>query len=493
MKYISTRDNWEEVNSTTTIKLGMVPKGGLFVPSSSPEISLEELKKCDDYGDVSYFIQSLFLTDFEKDNLRNIIKKSYSNNFDSLDIAPLYMLGDNTGILELWHGPTAAFKDLALQCMPHLLIYSLKAESESNNALVLVATSGDTGMAAMQGFSNLENTRIIVFYPNTGVSIIQKQQMITAKGENIKAVGVDGNFDNCQNAVKKIFQDSKLREMASRKGYLFSSANSINWGRLVPQIAYYFWAYIKIVKTGVIKWGDKINVCVPTGNFGNILASYYTYKMGLPIHRLICASNSNNILTDFINTGIYNINREFYVTSSPSMDIIISSNLERYIFDIHDADGKVVGDLYNQLKEKKSFSLSPDIHKKMKNLFYGGYATEKETMETIKRIYNTYKYTLDPHTAVGCHVLEEYRDKTGDNMPTILTSTANPYKFPTAVYKALSGKQLEDDIEASVKLKELSGMEIHPCLQDIDKKEVRHKDVIKNSMIESYVEKELEY
>jgi len=492
MKYISTRANWEASLSKDVIRMGMVPDGGLFVPESYPAVSLDELNGCRHYTDCAYMVLKRYLTDYGDSELREIVRQSYGQNFASPDIAPLYRYDDITGILELWHGPTAAFKDLALQCMPRLLINALHSYQESIKVMILVATSGDTGKAALEGFKNVEDTRIITFYPSEGVSLIQKRQMITTDGNNTGAVGVRGNFDDCQTAVKKAFKNRDLREKARQKGFIFSSANSINWGRLVPQIAYYFWAYLQLVKQSMIQSGDPVNICVPTGNFGNILSAYYAYKMGLPVNRFICASNMNKILTDFINTGEYNIERTFYTTASPSMDILISSNLERLIFDLAGRDGKRINQYYEQLKQTQSFSLEPDAQSEIKRLFYGGFASEEDTFHTIADVFKNKSYVLDTHTAVGFHVLQNFRKATNDMTPVILTATANPYKFPVAVYYALTGKKDMGDFDALNLLCEKTGMPVHQSLLGIENRSVTNSDVIDADSIERYIVKILQ-
>jgi threonine synthase len=495
MKYVSTRDNWEGTTAKDVIRLGMVPAGGLFVPGEFPSISLEDLKGITHYTECAYTIMKKYLTDFTDNDLKSIINASYSTNFASPDIAPLYQYDEITGILELWHGPTAAFKDMALQCMPRLLVNAMQSLESSIKVMILVATSGDTGKAALEGFRDVENTRIITFYPSEGVSVIQKHQMITQEGKNTKAVGVRGNFDDCQTAVKQAFSDMELRKKAKEKGYIFSSANSINWGRLVPQVAYYFWAYIELINKKMINWGDKVNVCVPTGNFGNILASYYAYKMGLPIQRFICASNMNNILTDFIQKGTYNTHRTFYSTVSPSMDILISSNLERLLFDLSGCNGKIIVNYYKNLQEKNAFTLEPDVLAPLQELFYGEYAGEEDTFKTMKRVFDEKNYVIDTHTAVGFHVMESYREKTKDMTPVILTSTANPYKFPVAVYSAITGEIKSNhtlsDFEALARLHEKTSMPVHKSLADIEGREVTNKDIIDTTGIISCIENNL--
>jgi threonine synthase len=491
MHYISTRDNWEAEESKAVIRLGMVPDGGLFVPESYPRINIDVLKKCSAYNVCAYEVMKHFLTDFDESELKGIVEKSYGKNFHSPEIAPIYQIESNTAFLELWHGPTAAFKDLALQCMPRLLINAMRSESDSINVMILVATSGDTGKAALEGFRDVEGTKIITFYPIEGVSSIQKYQMITTEGRNTIAVGVRGNFDDCQTAVKKAFQDRLLREAAAKRGFIFSSANSINWGRLVPQITYYFWAYLRMYKEGMIGWKEEINICVPTGNFGNILSSFYAYRMGLPVKRFICASNMNNILTDFINTGIYNIDRTFFTTVSPSMDILISSNLERLIFDLEGKDGGRVEDYYNQLTSHKSFSLTKEAMDIINTLFYGDFATEEQTYKAINNVYSDHSYVLDTHTAVGYHVLRHYREKTGDVTPTVLTATANPYKFPVAVYRGITGEEVADDFKALFLLHKKTNMPVHPCLLGIENRTVTNSDMIDPGEIGQYIERNL--
>ncbi|MBN2440134.1 MAG: threonine synthase [Spirochaetales bacterium] len=491
MNYVSTRDNWEPSEAKAVIRMGMVPDGGLFVPADYPEIQLNELKNITQYTECAITIMKKFLTDYDDHELKAIISQSYSSNFASPHIAPLYTYDNSIGILELWHGPTAAFKDMALQCMPRLLIHSLRSLEKAVKVMILVATSGDTGKAALEGFKNVDGTRIITFYPSEGVSLIQKQQMITQEGDNTKAVGVRGNFDDCQTAVKKAFQDKELREKARQKGFIFSSANSINWGRLVPQIVYYFWAYIQSVKKGMIRWGDAINVCVPTGNFGNILAAYYAYKMGLPVRQFICASNMNNVLTDFLQTGTYSTKREFHTTVSPSMDIVISSNLERLIFDLVLRDGKIVRKYYEELKQTNSFALDSGPLKEMQNLFYGAYAGEEDTFAIIKEVFHSSGYVLDTHTAVGFHVLKKYREKTKDTTPVILTATANPYKFPVAVYYAITGKKGLSDYEALQQLHKKTSMPIHQSLMGIENRKITNRDIIDPEEIETYIEHNL--
>lgn len=462
------------------------------MPESFPQVDLKQLQSLTGYPEIARWLLGLYLTDFDSSSLDRIIKESYSSNFASADIVPLVTLrNSDINILELWHGPTAAFKDLALQCMPRLLLYSMEATEKVDRVLILVATSGDTGMAALDGFCNQDKIDIIVFYPDEGVSVIQKQQMITKSGRNVKAVGVKGNFDTCQTSVKQIFQDEGLVRLARERGCVFSSANSINWGRLVPQIVYYFWAYNQMVAKGKLCWGEHVNFCVPTGNFGNILSAYYAMQMGLPVSRLICASNTNNILTDFINTGKYNLDRPFHVTSSPSMDILISSNLERFIFDVYSKDGDTIAGLYRTLQQKQAFSVSDAVKTKIQSLFYGSCASEEEVFATIKHTYDTCGYLLDTHTAVGYAVAGKYRQQTGDNTPMVLTSTANPYKFPADVYRAVTGFQEDNDFQVVHRLEQHTGISVHKALQDIENRKVLHVDVIEANEIYSYIKREV--
>ncbi|MFW6268658.1 MAG: threonine synthase [Bacillota bacterium] len=491
MKYISTRGNYKKVKSSEAIQLGMVPEGGLFIPEEVPtflEIDIRNMQK-KDYREIAFMILKRFLTDYDPDELKEMIYATYNKeNFGSEEVTPLVKLNENTFILELWHGPTAAFKDMALQLMPRLLVKAREMLEVEEDIVILVATSGDTGTAALEGFKNIDGIKIIVFYPKDGVSKIQEKQMLTVEGENVEVVGVKGNFDDCQTAVKNAFADSELNNYLKKNGYSFSSANSINWGRLVPQIIYYFATYADLLKNGEINFGEKINICVPTGNFGNILAGYYAFRMGLPVNKFICASNENKVLTDFLRTGVYDINRNFKKTISPSMDILISSNLERFLYEMNGNDSAKIIKWYESLKEEGKFSIDEETRNKIKNLFTGKYASEKETKKTIKTTFEKFNYIVDPHTAVGVNAFEKYSKRADDNLITVINSTASPYKFGRAVLKALKGKVIaEDEFDILEEIKTVTGEDIHRALVGLKEKENIHtrrcsKDEVKNEV-----------
>lgn len=484
MDYISTRGNYRIVKSASAIKTGMVPVGGLFVPDSIPQINIQKLKDLN-YQDLAYEILNLYLTDFANSELKSYINKAYnSKHFNNTDIVPLHFINDTTAILELWHGPTAAFKDLALQIMPYFLTSAAKKAQSNKEIVILVATSGDTGKAALEGFKNVEGTRIIVFYPKDGVSDIQKRQMDTTDGNNTYVVAVDGNFDDCQTMVKNIFADAEFNKTLNNAGFELSSANSINWGRLVPQIIYYFYSYFQIAKAGKINIGDPINFSVPTGNFGNILAGYYAYQMGLPVKQFICASNINKVLTDFINTGVYDSKREFYRTSSPSMDILISSNLERFLFSINGNNPEKIQRWYNDLQLSGKFKIDNSTLKNIRKIFTAGFASEKEVSIIINRAFKNHHYLVDTHTAVAMNVTLKYREETGDNTLTIIASTASPFKFNKTVYSAITGDDsISDEFALLDKLSNISGVKIHRAVKGLDKLEIHHKS--KTSISES--------
>lgn len=476
MQYHSTRDNTISVNSAQAIKQGLSVEGGLFVPESFPKVSADEIASLasKNYHERAYFVLSKFLTDFTDDELNNCIKNAYTKEkFETDNIAPVYKLNDNKYVLELWHGPTCAFKDMALQILPHLLTTSMKKTNESDEVVILVATSGDTGKAALEGFKDVDGTRIIVFYPNNGVSEIQKLQMVTQDGNNVSVAAVKGNFDDAQSGVKKIFTDESYKELLARNHFKLSSANSINWGRLVPQIVYYFSAYADMLANDEIKMGDKINIVVPTGNFGNILASYYAMKMGLPVAKFICASNENNVLTDFIKTGEYNKNREFHTTISPSMDILISSNLERFLYDLTDGNDKTISDWMTALNTEGSYKVSEDVKSKLTKLFHADFANDTETKATIKACYDEFGYVIDTHTAVAMAVYNKYASQTGDNTKTIIASTASPFKFNQSVLIALENCEYVANKDEFTLLEELhnkSGMNIPKSLAELKNK-----------------------
>lgn len=478
--YISTRNNYQKVAAATAIKLGMVPEGGLFIPEEIPRISVQKLKELKGaaYRQIAETVLSLYLHDYSPEEIKSCVEKAYNmQNFQHQDVAPLTEINKNTYILELWHGPTAAFKDMALQIMPHLLSLAIKKNESHKETVILVATSGDTGKAALEGFKDVPGIKIIVFYPEQGVSKIQELQMKTTGGNNTYVVAVEGNFDDCQSAVKEIFGDRAIKNRLDAQGYELSSANSINWGRLLPQIVYYFSAYLNLWNDGEIEEGEKVNFVVPTGNFGNILAAWYAYKMGLPINKLICASNENKVLTDFFKTGIYDRNREFKQTMSPSMDILISSNLERFLFEITGHDGEKIGEWMNQLNTTGKFAIESEFREEITKILAADYAEEEETLLTIKEIFEKTGYTLDTHTAVGVKVYTKYVQATQDQTKTVIDSTASPFKFNSSVLRALQGQEeLEGKNEFDI-LKELSsvtGNPIHPALKNLDQQPIRH-------------------
>jgi len=445
MYFESTRGYEKGISSANAIKQGIAEDGGLFVPSSEVNISIDDIGNMLEmsYNSRAKFILSKFLTDFSSVDLEECVDGAYSfPKFDNEKIAPLVKLNSTMSVLELWHGPTSAFKDMALQILPRLLVKSVKMTGEENEMVILVATSGDTGKAALEGFKDVPGTRIIVFYPVDGVSEVQRKQMITQEGLNVEVCAITGNFDDAQNGVKDIFGDKELSEKMLASGFKLSSANSINWGRLVPQIVYYFSGYLDMISNGTIILGEEINVVVPTGNFGNILAAYYAKKMGLPIKKMICASNENNVLSDFINTGKYSRNREFHTTSSPSMDILISSNLERLLYLLSDRDSEVVSNLMEELAKNGEYNVPENVFARISEEFFGGWATEQETFEQIKRLYNENKYLVDTHTAVGFEVYNKYLLTTGDvSTKAMIVSTASPFKFNSSVCMSIFGKE----------------------------------------------------
>ena len=411
---------------------------------------------------------------FDEEELSMCVEGAYkAGKFSSEKVAPLYKLSDTANVLELWRGPTCAFKDMALQLLPYLLTVSANKTVKDTEIVILVATSGDTGKAALEGFRDVNGTRIIVFYPNNGVSEIQKLQMITQEGNNVGVAAVCGNFDDAQSGVKKIFTDESYKDVLLHNNFKLSSANSINWGRLVPQIVYYFSAYADLLRADEIKAGDKINIVVPTGNFGNILAAYYAYKMGLPVNKFICASNKNNVLTDFINTGVYNKNREFHTTISPSMDILISSNLERFLYDLSGNDDSIIADWMAKLSTDGKYEVSPSVKAQIADIFVGGCADDEETMNAIKDCKENFGYVMDTHTAVAKFVYDKYVAETGDKTKTVIASTASPFKFNQSVLIALSGHGSvagQDEFSLLDKLSEISGMDIPSSLSELKNK-----------------------
>lgn len=461
MNYTSTRDNQLSVSSSFAITNGISRDGGLFVPTEIPKIDaafIESLIPMN-YIERARAVLPLFLTDFTKEELDEDTEGAYGTGFAHEKTAPVVNVHDNVNVLELWHGPTCAFKDMALQLLPYLLTGSAKRISGGKEIVILVATSGDTGKAALEGFADVPGTKILVFYPNDGVSPMQKLQMTTQKGNNVGVSAIYGNFDDAQTGVKKIFTDPAVRERLEANNMTFSSANSINWGRLVPQIVYYFSAYADAVAMGQIKNGEKINFTVPTGNFGNILAAYYAREMGLPVHKLICASNANDVLTEFLTTGHYNRNRSFHTTVSPSMDILISSNLERLLFHLSGNDSEEINRLFTLLAEKGEYTVSDKMLSGIRSVFAAGSCDDDKTKLTIADTFDNYHYLCDTHTAVAVAVYDEYRRTTGDTTPVVIASTASPYKFSAAVLSALEKKDAacEDDFAMLTRIEEISG------------------------------------
>ena len=487
--YKSTRDDSVKVTASQAILKGLAPDGGLFVPESIPSFdkSLEELSKMS-YKEVAYEVMKLMLDDFTEEELKACIDKAYDEKFDTDVIAPL-VKADGAYYLELFHGATIAFKDMALSILPHLLITSAKKNDVHNEIVILTATSGDTGKAALAGFADVKGTRIIVFYPKNGVSPIQEKQMVTQKGDNTYVIGIKGNFDDAQTGVKKIFGDKELEKEMAEAGFQFSSANSINIGRLVPQIVYYVYAYTRLLADGEIKAGDKINAVVPTGNFGNILAAFYAKRMGLPINKLICASNENKVLYDFFTTGEYDRNREFVLTTSPSMDILISSNLERLIYRIAGNSAKKNSELMESLKNTGKYEITPEMKAQLSD-FYGNYATEAEDAATIKKLYEDTGYVIDTHTAVAATVYEKYKKETGDDTVTVIASTASPYKFTRSVMDAIDSKyDSMTDFELVDELSKISNVAVPQAIEDIRTAPVLHDTVCEVNEMSSSVKK----
>lgn len=475
MKYISTRDaraNPEKISSAEAIKRGLAPDGGLYLPETIPTTDMDFIRSLAglSYSDAAAKILSLFLDDYNYDELREDCRSAYGAAFGD-DPAPVKKAGDNVWCLELWHGPTCAFKDMALQLMPRLLSRALAMTGEKRTALVLVATSGDTGKAALEGYKNVPGVAIKVFYPVDGVSRVQKLQMMTQDGSNVDVCAIRGNFDDAQSGVKRIFSDAAMRDELDIRGYFLSSANSINWGRLVPQIVYYYTGYVKLAMSGTIAWGNVIDVAVPTGNFGNIFAAYMASRMGLPIRRLICASNSNNILTDFLSTGVYDRNRAFHTTMSPSMDILISSNLERLIYLMTDA--ATTASLMGQLSQNGRYELPDEVLKKIRGKFVGYYADENATSAAIKRHFDKYGYLCDTHTAVALSCVDaDMSSGAADAVPVLVASTASPYKFAGDVFASLTGKNPPDGPAALCELAELTGTNIPAPLDGLERRKI---------------------
>ena len=477
MVYISTRDQSLRFTASQAIEQGLSREGGLFLPEKLPQLpDLNKLVPMS-YEQRAVEIMKLFLEGFSEDELRDFARKAYGpEKFDCKEVAPVVKLHCKTHVLELWHGPTCAFKDMALQMLPHLLTASMKKNGEEKTVCILVATSGDTGKAALEGFKDVDGTQILVFYPKDGVSDIQQLQMVTQTGENVGVCSVVGNFDDAQTGVKKIFSDVQFRDELAQRGYVLSSANSINWGRVLPQIVYYISAYCDLLAQGELTMGQPMNVCVPTGNFGNILAGYYAKRMGLPIKTMICASNANNVLTDFIRTGVYDRNRPFYNTASPSMDILISSNLERLLFDLTGSDAQVK-DYMDQLAKTGRYEVSAEVLQELKKTFVSGCCDDERTLNTIEKVFSQTGYLMDTHTAVAYTVLQDYRASTADDTPAVVVSTASPFKFCDSVLTALGQTKLEAGTAILQQLERVSGKSAPKPLAELAGKSVRFTQV----------------
>ena len=495
MKYISTRGYETKFTAEEAIIKGIAPDGGLFVPESIPLLTDDDIEqmKTMSFPEISARVLSKYLDNFTESELLSYTREAYSEEKWGENPVPLVQLNsynDREYILELWHGPTCAFKDVALQLLPHLMTASLRKTGEDKKICILTATSGDTGKAALEGFKDLPGTEIIVFYPTGGVSEAQKLQMITTTGDNTHVIAVNGCFDDAQTGVKKIFSDKAFNDELLEGGIKLSSANSINWGRLAPQIAYYVYSYVELLRTEKITKGEPINIVVPTGNFGNILAAWFAKNMGIPVHKLICASNRNKVLCDFFSSGKYDRNREFYKTTSPSMDILISSNLERLLFEITDHNAKQVKEWMEKLNTDGVYKVDDKTLKKMQMLFVGGFADETGVAKTILDVYDRTDNVVDTHTAVGFNIYNRYHQRSSDETKTVFASTASPFKFSTSVMDAIRGEGFSDGKSVEEVIKELSdesGLEIPEQIKDLSKKPVLHKDVIDKEQMEEKV------
>ena len=492
MHYVSTRDKTKELTASQAIAQGLAQDGGLLTPAALPALDrsvLEELVGMD-YQNRAARVMAPFLEGFTCEEIAGFASAAYGGGkFDDPRVAPVVELDAHTHMLELWHGPTCAFKDMALQMLPHLLSASLKKNQETRTACILVATSGDTGKGALEGFKDVDQTRILVFYPKNGVSQIQQLQMVTQEGENVGVCSVMGNFDDAQTGVKALFGDHGLRDELDKRGCFFSSANSINWGRVLPQVAYYVSAYCDLVKNGAIAMGDRVNVCVPTGNFGNILAAYYAKSMGLPLGKLICASNSNNVLTDFLTTGVYDRNRPFYTTISPSMDILISSNLERLLYAMTGENDARVREYMDQLGKTGRYQVEKEVLEKIEGHFAAGFCDDSTSKAVIGKTFRERNYLMDPHTAVACHVLDEYRRKTGDQTVALVVSTASPFKFCDSVLDALGVAEKAEGTAILEQLARTTGRPVPGPLSELENKKVRFTQcVAKEDMLSAVLD-----
>ncbi|MDR0858506.1 MAG: threonine synthase [Oscillospiraceae bacterium] len=487
MNYNSTRDNSRKVSGAEAIARGIAPDGGLYVPETLPKLSLGEIEKLagHSYPDLAFVITKLFLPEFTDEEVYEYTKSAYGANFDDKRVAPLVCVdGDKLYSLELWHGPTSAFKDMALQYMPKLLTASLEKSGETRTVCILVATSGDTGKAALEGYRDVDGTRIIVFYPKNGVSDVQALQMVTQEGANVSVCAIEGNFDDAQNGVKELFADNFLRDELERKGVILSSANSINWGRLLPQIVYYFYAYLQLFDAESAGFGSEIDFAVPTGNFGNILAGYIAREMGLPIRKLICASNANKVLADFFATGTYDKRRELVLTNSPSMDILISSNLERLLYLASGRDDTLIKGYMSQLSKSGKYTIDENLRAKLATVFSSGYADDAASAETIRAVWERWKYLADPHTAVALNVASSSGEL---EVPTVVISTASPYKFASAVLAALGDESISDGLGKLSRLSELTGVSIPKPLAELAGKQLRFDDSVSADKMREYV------
>ena len=487
MKYYSTRDVSLRLNSAEAVKMGLSRDGGLLTPETIPQIDeafLRELVE-DRYQERAAKVMGLYLTDYSYEELLTYAENAYgSEKYDTEAVAPVRKVDETTHCLELWHGPTSAFKDMALQMLPQLLSAALRKTGEDKTACILVATSGDTGKAAMEGFADVPQTKIMVFYTKDGVSAVQEAQMVTQEGENVGVCAVVGNFDDAQAGVKRIFSDVEMREQLAQRGYFLSSANSINWGRVLPQIVYYVSAYCDLVRDGKLAMGDKLNICVPTVNFGNILAAYYAGEMGVPVGKLICASNSNNVLTEFLTTGVYDRNRTFFTTTSPSMDILISSNLERLLYAV-EQDSDAVRGYMEQLNATGKYEVSDKVKAWIAKRFCAGFCDDAQTAKVIDRIYREHNYLIDTHTAVAFDVMEQYRRETGDESAALVVSTASPFKFCDSVLNALGQTEIADGLAVLDQLTGVTGLQAPAPLASLKDKKVRFdRSVAKENMVD---------
>ena len=490
MKYYSTRDKNVSLSAAEAVKMGLSRDGGLLTPTRIPQIDRAFLERLIpmEYAQRVAKVMALYLTDYSEEELLTFGRNAYGpTQFDDPIAAPVRKVEDDLYCLELWHGPTSAFKDMALQMLPQLLSAALRKTGEKRTACILAATSGDTGKAAMAGFADVPQTRIQVYYPKDGVSPVQERQMVTQEGENVDVRAVIGNFDDAQAGVKRIFSDEAVRAELDKRGYFLSSANSINWGRILPQLVYYISAYCDLLNLGKIQMGEKVNYCVPTGNFGNILACWYAGQMGLPVGKLICASNSNNVLTDFLATGTYDRNRPFHTTMSPSMDILVSSNLERLLFALSGQDDKLVADYMQQLNKHGGYTVSDEIKAKLKSDFYGGFCSEEETSKVIAEVWKKYNYLIDPHTAVAYDVMEKYRQETGDTNKTVFVSTASPFKFCDSVLHSLGVAEVQDGIDALDQLSQTTNRPAPVPLASLRNKAVRFTESVDKEKMEDVV------